>query len=386
LIKKILEFIKMSNSGKSTFVVVLALLVGFSGVGLGTYSVFFQEPLAGPPGVDGIDGVDGVDGTDGVNGTDGEDGAGAGEPVYYCSSEAEINVALTAIGSGSGTITITQNIALTASITLNGNGGYIIQGVAPSITIDCNGDRSAIRIETTQSCIIRDLTIDATDVTSHVTNIIFVSDTYTYIENLRIFGDGDREGRGMYIDCANVWVTNCFVTEVLYGIYGLIGGAYYAHISDNTVTFCDDGSIGHGIYLGGDYSTCDNNYIVSCQTGIYSYGVQDAISNNVLYDNLNYGIQVWSQGSTFSGNSIRGTNPGSASNIYGIFLGSNADYNVISGNLISDYLNSGAGTGIGVRIDNSNCDENTIVGNTILNCDTAISDLSATTYIADNNI
>jgi parallel beta-helix repeat protein len=382
----------MSNSGKSTFVVVLALLVGFSGVGLGAYSVFFQEPIAGPPGVDGtdgvdgIDGVDGTDGTDGVNGTDGEDGAGAGEPVYYCSSEAEINVALTAIGSGSGSITITQNIILTASIILNGNGGYIIQGVAPSITIDCNGDRSAIRIETTQSCIIRDLTIDATDVTSHTTNIIFVSDTYTYIENVRIFGDGDREGRGIYIDCANVWVTNCFVTEVLYGIYGLIGGAYYSHISDNTVTFCDDGSIGHGIYLGGDYSTCDNNFIAYCQTGIYSYGIQCAVSNNVLYDNALYGIWVYSAGATFSGNTIRGNNPISASNFYGIFLDSGADYNVISGNLISDYVNSGAGTGMGVRINTASCDETTIVGNTILNCDTAISDSGTNTFAINNNI
>ncbi|MHA1191306.1 MAG: hypothetical protein ACTSP9_03300 [Promethearchaeota archaeon] len=382
----------MSNNGKSSFLVILALLIGVSGAGLGAYSAFFQESIAGPPGLDGIDGVDGVDGTDGTDGvngtdgTDGDDGAGAGEPVYYCSSEAEINVALTAIGSGSGSITITQNIILTASVTINGGGSYIIQGVAPGITLDCNGDRSAIRIETTQSCIIRDLTIDATDVTSTITNIIFVSDTFTYIENVRIFGDGDRKGRGIYIDSSNVWVTNCHIREVLYGIYGLIGGAYYAHISDNTVYQCEDGSVGHGIYLGGDYSTCDNNYIAYCQTGIYAYGIQCTVSNNALYSNYYYGIQVWSGGASYSGNSIRGTNPMSSTDNYGIFVGAGSDYNIISGNLISDYVNTGSGTGIGVRVNAASSDETTIVGNTILNCDTAISDAGTNTYAVNNNI
>ena len=83
----------MSSSGKSTFVVVLALMLGMSGVGLGAYSTFFQvgaPGIDGTDGTDGIDGVDGTDGTDGVNGTDGadgEDGAGAGEHIYYCSSQ-----------------------------------------------------------------------------------------------------------------------------------------------------------------------------------------------------------------------------------------------------------------------------------------------------------
>jgi len=382
----------MSSSGKSTFVVVLALMLGMSGVGLGAYSTFFQvgaPGIDGTDGTDGIDGVDGTDGTDGVNGTDGadgEDGAGAGEHIYYCSSQAEINVALTVIGSGSGSITLTQDITLTSTITINGGGNYVFQGIAPGITIDCNGDRRAISVLIAETCIIRDLTFDASDIVLGTREVIFVSDTFTYIENVRIYGDGDRNGRGIYIDCANVWVTNCYIEAVLYGIYGLIAGAYYAHISDNTVRDCDDGSVGHGIYLGGDYSTCDNNFIVDCQTGIYSYGYQCAVSNNVLYGNLNYGIQIWSRGATYSGNSIRAYNPISTSNIYGMYVGAGSDHNVITGNLISDYLNSGSGTGYGVRINDASTDETTIVGNTILGCNTAISDLGTDTYAFDNNI
>jgi hypothetical protein len=203
---------------------------------------------------------------------------------------------------------------------------------------------------------------------------------------VKITGDGDRVGRGIYIDCPEVWVTNCYISQVLYGIYGLGSGATYIHVSDNTVLFCDNGVIGHGIYLGGDYSTCDNNYVAYCQTGIYAYGFQSAVSNNVLYGNLNKGINIVTDYSTISGNSIRGYNPISADNIYGIYIESGSDYNVLSGNLISDYFNTGTGSGGGVYIASSSCDENAVIGNTILNCDTAITNLGTNTYLADNNI
>jgi hypothetical protein len=306
-------------------------------------------------------------------------------PVYYCATESEMDDALTDIGSGAGTIIITDNIVLTSSFTINGGGSYVIQGVAPSITLDCNGDRSAIRIEVTQSCTIRDLTIDATDVTNTITNIIFVSDTLTQIENVRIIGDADRKGRGIYIDCADVWITNCYIDQVLYGIFGLSSAADYLHVSDNTVTNGDDGTIGHGIYLGGDYSTCDNNYIAYSQTGIFAFGFQCAVSNNVLYGNLNWGIQVVTDYSTISGNSIRGYNPISTDDTYGIFLSSGSDYNAITGNLIYSYSNTGSGTGYGIRIDAASCDENTIVGNSFLSCDTAISNAGTNTFIDANN-
>jgi len=456
----------MSNNGRSTFLIILTLLIGASGLGLGVYSSFIQQPLQGLPGQDGVNGVDGVDGKDGADapgsivvgildpdqndllsgiveikaliaGSDGysisvlRNGTEIGTdipvewdttlisdgwwnitvkatdtlsgnktqdqvivyvsnavediPVYYCASESDINNALLDIGTGSGRIIITQDITLTSSITLNGNGNYILEGIAPSVTLDCGGDRSALRIEITQMCTIRDLTIDATDVTNTITNIIFVSDTYTHVENVNIIGDGDRKGRGIYVDCLHVWITGCYISEVLYGIYGSSMSAFL-HISDNTVRLCDDGSVGHGIYLGGDNSVCANNYVTYCQTGIYAYGWYCAVSNNVLFDNLNRGIWLYTAYSTFSGNSITGYNPISADDIYGILVDDNSDYNVITGNLIFDYTNSGTGSGTGIRIDSVTCDENTVVGNTVHSCDTAISNLGSNTYLANNNI
>ena len=456
----------MSNGGKSTFLIILTLLIGASGLGLGVYSSFIQQPLQGPPGQDGVDGVDGTDGIDGkdapgsilvgiidpdqndllsgiveiralIAGSDGysvsvlRNGTEIGTvvpiewdttlisdgwwnitvkatdtlsgnktqdqvivyvsnavediPVYYCASQAEINNALANIGSSSGRIIITQDIILTSSIILNGNGKYVLQGIAPTTTIDCGGDRSAIRIEITQSCTVRDLTIDATDVTSSITNIIFVSDTYTHIEDVNIIGDADRRGRGIYVDCSNVWITGCYISEVLYGIYGYTSSDYL-HVSDNTVQYCDDGSVGHGIYLGGDHSLCDNNYVTRCQTGIYAYGWYCAVSNNVLFNNLNRGVTVITSYSTFSGNSITGYDPISADLTFGISIDGSSDYNVITGNVIFDYTNSGAGSGTGIRILSTSCEENTVVGNTIHACDTPISDSGLNSYIANNNI
>jgi hypothetical protein len=233
--------------------------------------------------------------------------------------------------------------------------------------------------------IIRDLTIDATNITGTTTRIIYASDSYIYIENVRILGDSDRKGRGIYIDSYYVWVTNCYIREVLYGIYGYTG-AHYAHISDNTVLYSNDGSVGVGIYLRGDYSICESNYVAHCNMGIYCYGYQSMVSNNVLYGNPSYGIYVYTIYSNFDGNSIRSYNQNSANNLFAIYIGSGSDYNVFTGNLIYGYINTGSGTGYGIYIISSTCDENTIVGNTILSCDTSIYDLGTNSYISNNNI
>ena len=90
--------------------------------------------------------------------------------------------------------------------------------------------------------------------------------------------------------------------------------------------------------------------------------------------------------STFSGNSITGYDPISADLTFGISIDGSSDYNVITGNVIFDYTNSGAGSGTGIRILSTSCEENTVVGNTIHACDTPISDSGLNSYIANNNI
>ena len=65
---------------KNLILVILALAIGTSGLGMGIYSIVtfqgMEGPIGppGPPGEDGSDGIDGIDGEDGINGTDGTDG------------------------------------------------------------------------------------------------------------------------------------------------------------------------------------------------------------------------------------------------------------------------------------------------------------------------
>jgi hypothetical protein len=229
--------------------------------------------------------------------------------------------------------------------------------------------------------------LDATDITGQTQGIILVASPFTYIENVKIFGDRDRKGRGIFIVSPNVWVRNCYISEVYNGIYGSSSGPNYVHISDNTILYCSDGLAGIGIYTGwGTHNTCDNNYIAYCGTGIFATGYQLTVSNNVLYHNIERGFTISSRYSTFSGNSIRGYDPNSGNGFWGIYMDVGSDYNVLTGNLIFDFANSGGATARGILIASSSCDENTIVGNTILNCDIAIQDLGTNTYLANNNI
>ncbi|MGM0469695.1 MAG: hypothetical protein ACQERB_12910 [Promethearchaeati archaeon] len=430
----------MSNNGRFNLLIVLALLIGVSGVSLGAYSAFFQGPVAG---VDGKDAPGGVvvgildpDAHDMVSGvieiraliagsnqysvsvlrnaseigtqlplswdtTSVADGwwnitvkvldIPSGNhtqdevivyvmnmeedvPIYYCASEEEINDALADIGSGSGTITIIEDIILNSSISINGGGSYVLQGIAPSINIDCNGDRTALQIETSSSCVIRDLTINATDITSNTRSSISVYETLTFIENIRIFGDEDRKGIGISIYDDNVWITNCYISQLYYGIRTLSN----SHISDNTILYCDADN-GKGIYLDEGYSTCGNNYVAYCFIGI-TIRYKCTVSNNILIGNTFRGIRVIFHDNTISGNIIQGLIFDSG--IFGIEITGNN--NIIMGNKIY-YSNTGTGSRGGIWLFMGSYN-NSIIGNTIQSCDTAIRDQGTNSYIINNNI
>lgn len=341
---------------RSTGVVIIALILGVAGLGLGTYSSFLKEPIPGPPGADGDDGVDGTDGIDGINGTDGEDA-----PGYFCISESEINDALTAIGTGAGRIIITENITLTATITVDQGGTYTIEGESTGITIDCNGNREAISIDDVDTLVLKDLTIEAADITSTTTSIIHVNDRNVNIDNVRILGDSDYLGRGVYITDIYTSVTNCYIYQLRYGIWSTNTGSF-ANIEGNIIEDCDI----HGMYLDGPMVICEENQIVDCENGLW-VNVNchsSTFSNNILTDNYNAGIYTFSQNSTYSGNVIYGSLLLSAADIYGMYIGANADYNTITGNNIHGIATSLASDGYALYL--STAEYNCIVGNTLL--------------------
>jgi hypothetical protein len=300
--------------------------------------------------------------------------------VYYCPTQLAISTALSAIGTGSGAIIITENIALTSTITISGGGSYVIRGVAPSITVD-SGNRIAFSITACSSLVLQDLTIDASDLTADSTNIIYVSAPDVCVDNVRVIGDADRRGRGIYIDDVGVWVTKCQIEGTYIGIYGSATGAS-AHISENTIIDCDRAM---GIDMMGDGTICEGNYIATCATCIQINARYCVVDDNILFQNAQFGIFSYALNSTICGNIIIGTKVSTVTDNFGIYLGSGSDYNLFSGNVIRGVNNTGSGVGFGFRIAYASCDENTVVGNTMLLNELNYSDAGTATYEFDNN-
>jgi len=60
----------MAN-GKGSALGIIAIIIGVSGLGMGTFTIIKYEIVEGTPGLDGVDGIDGVNGTDGIDGING---------------------------------------------------------------------------------------------------------------------------------------------------------------------------------------------------------------------------------------------------------------------------------------------------------------------------
>lgn len=60
---------------KSSLFGIIAIIIGATSLGIGTFSVINFQIVKGQDGLDGIDGVDGADGVDGINGTQGVPGS-----------------------------------------------------------------------------------------------------------------------------------------------------------------------------------------------------------------------------------------------------------------------------------------------------------------------
>ncbi len=397
----------------------LAIIIGASGLGFGTYSLMQVQSGA----VKGDEGDDGDDGSDGITTY-----RYVNFSKYLCSSELEIINALNDIGMESGIITIIDNITLSNKININGGGSYIIQGQGASTIIDCGFDRTAFEITDAESCTIQNLKIDALDLFSILTKIIYIdesSDNPIYIENVEIIGD-TLNGIGISINSNNVWIRDCYISGVYRGISQLSGNIK-AHINGNTLYDCNYVGIevwgtyneicGNIVDYGPDFAischeswnTISNNIISNCQTGIHVQGDDNTIGNNIL-NTINTGAGIYINGDqntisgnqvsnadyggvylltssycVVSGNTITDINDFASFNITGIGLDSNCDYNTISGNGCFCCRNTGSGDGYGFFISDYTCDDNTLVGNTTYDNDIPILNKGTYTSISGNN-
>lgn len=411
---------------KLSAIAFIAIILGAVGAGVGGYAV--GVILTG-----GADGDDGDDGDDGAAGITTTTIIMANE--YYCLSEANINDALSDIDDGYGKIIIMGDITLTSTIQIDGGGSYIIEGTGLH-TIDCGGDRTAFNITNAISCTIRNIKINASDVSAS-TVILAVNETGNYpvyIEKLQIMGNlASYVGRGVEIQSANVWISNCYFYRLYGGIY-FEGGGHNGRIIYNTIDECFHQSIycetnniiiennwiekiqddaTYALENEGDDVIIENNLVYTMRTGIRNSGNNVIIESNIVNATSPFGVGINNKGdsviiegnsvkagtwgiisdlsnytiiadnildshkfgihlnandrSTITGNMIYGGNRSYGDNSYGIRFLTNSDYNVINGNLINAYHNTGA-TGYGIYIE-AFCAENTVVGNTALSSD-----------------
>ena len=400
---------------KSSVFGIIALIVGAIGAGLGAFSVVNLQLVQGLQGLPGQDGQDGQDGIDGINGLD-----GINAPGYYCNSATEVQLALESIGPSSGTIIINVSIVLNAPIQINGGGNYVIQGAGA--TIYCGDDRTAFNITNVETCTIRDLKIDATDIST--TNAALIinnkANNPVYIQNVQING-GDL-GYGITVDSEKVWIQNCYLSNFETGIHltdnsefcyilenaiesmtengievrnskrnSLIGnrvkdtstdsiwtvGIYLDHADSNTLSDnVIDGvnsSFAYGIMLDTSHNnTLCGNVISKVRAEDQAYGIMvssstgNTLTGNVIErihaKNQTYGISVaWESYSTFSGNVIRKIVSDNKIG-YGIQIYS-SNYNTLSGSMIEDV--DADEDAYGIQIEGSSL--NTIIGNLIAN-------------------
>jgi hypothetical protein len=356
--------------------IILALIVGASGLGLGAFTIISVQTGA----LNGDDGVPGTDGTPGVNGTDGQDA-----PGYYCSSGSELQAAIDTIGSGTGRIFITDDITLSATIDVDGGGSYIIQGTG-LITVECDVDQVAFNIIDTESCIIRDLIINASKIITPLVSAIHIEENNSNlvtIDNLRLF-DETGEANGITIFSDNVVISNSYINGMEIGISVFNGDE--SHIYNNKIINSGDS----GIKMEESYyNLIHNNYIEGGDIGIkiFDGAWYNLISYNVIKEFNRYGVSCgWvSWYNEIVGNHISDSNSSADFfNRMGIHI--SGEYNEVIGNSCFNSKNPQGPPyeGLGILLDSFSLG-NIIAGNTCIDNDINLLNLGTNNTLFGNN-
>ena len=319
---------------------------------------------------------------------------------YYVQTGEELQDAIDSIGTGAGTVIINNGtLTLTATITILGGGDYIIEGEGVGSVIDCGGNRTAFNITNANSCVIRNLKIDADDHTANFTDSITVnegSDNHVVIEHVSVVNpNGAKYGRGVHIMSDNCVVQNCTINKTYIGIqvdgiHNLVlnnnitatGNSGISVLGDDNEIIgndCNNNDISAIKLLSCDRNIVSNNncnYNGSAGQGIYlSASDENIIIGNQCSGNFARGIHLTqSSYNNIIGNNCNGNDYDQVNDGGGIWISTNSDYNIVSGNMLYDNVNIGAGTSFGINIFDNTCNENVIGTNSLQSNDTDYND------------
>ena len=145
-----------------------------------------------------------------------------------------------------------------------------------------------------------------------------------------------------------------------------------------------------GIFLGGsDNNAISGNHISDTEgDGIFLTDCDNnVISGNHISDSEFNGIYIFmtSYYNVISGNIITNLHKTIAIDLAGIYLDSDVDFTTINGNGIFNCTSSGGANGYGILIQNSNCNDNTVIGNTALYNDINWYDIGTNTIGNETN-
>ncbi|KKM58501.1 hypothetical protein LCGC14_1549290, partial [marine sediment metagenome] len=250
---------------------------------------------------------------------------------------------------GTHTLTTTLTIADIAETV-----DIIIRGSYNATIIDCGGDRSAFNITKAKSCILKNLKIDASDITTiakPIININEVNNNRVIVENVNVVGDADKKGWAVYVLSNSVEIKSCIFDQVSAGVYMVANDCL---ITDN---LAKDTS-GNAYYFNGI-----NNCIISnniAKNGVIGFafatsGGSNIINTNIAHSNSDSGISFQNVSDSII------TNNQCVSNTEGILLGANCDRNIIQGNRLDSNSNDG------IQITSATCNDNIIGINLFFN-------------------
>jgi parallel beta-helix repeat protein len=217
---------------------------------------------------------------------------------------------------------------------------------------------------------------------------------------------------GILIDSDNVWVSNCFIEKTTNGI-SQYNNYENAHIYDNIIKNCSakgielqginnivEGNIingtgsagGYAISAGNFYNTISNNIIENFvgDVGIYLFAAANfsVVENNIIRFFKKIGIRVYGCYNVIAGNIIANS---TVTDAYAacIEIRNKGSYNTIDANgcyycQVPETPDTGI-YGYGIRITTSDCNNNTVVGNTSLFNEDNIKNYGTGTYMSGNN-
>ncbi|MFX1398586.1 MAG: right-handed parallel beta-helix repeat-containing protein [Promethearchaeota archaeon] len=303
---------------------------------------------------------------------------GVGGNTYICLDEGDINAAIDDIGTGKGTIVIYQNITITSTLRINGEGDYLIEGVGLHFLTS-----NALDISLARSCIIRNLFLEGIS-PNYLIRIANYKNYPVRLENLKIISKTEYSGVGISVNSDNVWILDCQIQNFDEGIY------IYSGVSRVTIQSCDFSHLSSAAFnVRGVYNEIRDNTITDCRFAVFlsNNNNNNRILDNDISDYTDQGIYLLSSDNNLiTGNYIH-DNGLSDYDSDAIFIGGYSDINLMINNYLKNLNLLDAGdVAYGIRFSGSYHEYNVVTNNIFHDVEIAINGANATDIVTDNTI